>query len=104
MLLLHKSFKNKKLELSDWHFGHINVFIFALWSEIDPKEVTLTDELSYVKSEVIVMKNGLFATSTDDIANPTVVAVSMGLLLGLGFYILSTDEWSDTNRETSPWI
>lgn len=62
MLLLHKSFKNRKLELSNWHFGHINVFIFALWSEIDPKEVTLTDE-------VTVMKYGLFATSTDDIAN-----------------------------------
>lgn len=45
-----------------------------------------SDELSYVKPEVIFMKSVLFAMSDDD-ANSTVVTVSMGPLLELEFYV-----------------
>lgn len=38
--------------------------------------------------------------STEDVANSTVVLVSVGLLLELEFYVAKTDKWLDTYAET----
>lgn len=42
-----------------------------------------SDELSYVKAEVIFIKSISFAVCPDDLSNSAVVTVSVRLLLGL---------------------